>query len=166
MRTGPLSSALVVVQGADASAAAALFAMDMAESYGTALTAAYTVDTAAIRRLSLARIFVDEEGAEYERSLEQTGRRRLAYFEEIARSRGIAARTALLKGSIAEESVKAAEELGADCIIVAGWSQGGGFGDIILEANREIARLAPCPVLVVKGRQGGGARGAPGMEGQ
>ncbi len=165
MKAGPLSSALVVVQGADASASAAGFAIAMAESYGTALTAVYTVDTAAIRRLSLARIFVDEEGEEYERSLEQTGRRHLAYVEELARARGIAARTALLKGSIAEESVRKAEEIGADCIVVAGWRQGGDFRDIILEANREIVRLARCPVLVVKGRGIGGMRDERGMEG-
>jgi nucleotide-binding universal stress UspA family protein len=150
--TGPLSSALVVVQGAGASVAAAGFAVSMAEAYGTSVSAVYAVDTAAIRSLSLARIFVDDEGEEYERSLEMTGRRHLAYVEELARSRGVQVRTMLLKGSIAEEVVRTAEEIGADCIVLAGWERGGDFRDLVLEANREIARMARCPVIIVKGR--------------
>jgi nucleotide-binding universal stress UspA family protein len=148
--TGPLSSALVAVQEAGASPAG--FALSMAEAYGTSVTAVYAVDTAAIRSLSLARIFVDSEGEEYERSLELTGRRHLAYIEELGRARGLAIRTLLLKGSIAEEVVRTAEEIGAGCIILAGWDRGSDIRDIVLEANREIARMARCPVIIVKGR--------------
>jgi nucleotide-binding universal stress UspA family protein len=154
---GPLSRALVVVQGVGASVSAAKFAVAMAEAYGTSVTAVYAVDTAAIRRLSLSRIFVDDEGEEYERSLELTGKRHLAYVEELARSRGVQARTLLLKGSIAEEVVRTAEETDADCIVLAGWERGGDFRDILLEANREIARMARCPVIIVKGRDAGDA---------
>jgi hypothetical protein len=69
-------------------------------------------------------------------------------------------RTMLLKGSIAEEVVRTAEEIGAGCIILAGWERGGDFKDIILDANREIARMARCPVIIVKGRDVNVADGA------
>jgi len=164
--TGPFSSALVAVQGAGASVSAAGFALSMAEAYGTSLTAVYAVDTAAIRSLSLARIFVDAEGEEYERSLELTGRRRLAYVEELGRSRGFAVRTLLLKGSIAEEVVRTAEEIGAGCIILAGWERGSDIRDIVLEANREIAHMARCPVIIVKARDYSAAGAAGGTEGR
>jgi nucleotide-binding universal stress UspA family protein len=162
--TGPLSSALVLVQGVGASVSAARFAVAMAESYGTSVSAVYAVDTAAIRRLSLARIFVDEEGEEYERSLEMTGRRHLAYVEELARSKGVSVRTMLLKGSIAEVVVRTAEETGAGCIVLAGWERGGDFKDILLDANREIARMARCPVIIVKGREAEEASEGRGAE--
>jgi nucleotide-binding universal stress UspA family protein len=58
----------------------------------------------------------------------------------------------LLKGSIAGEVVRAAEELEADCIILGGWEHNSVFRDIIMEASREIANLAPCPVLLVRSR--------------
>jgi len=89
--------------------------------------AAYSVDTAAIRHLSRSRIFVDEESAEYERSLEETGRRRLAFAEELAKAKGMTVATRLLKGSIAGEVVRLAEEAQADCILLGGWEHNGIF---------------------------------------
>ena len=58
--------------------------------------------------------------------------------------------TRLLKGSIAGEVVRLAEEAQADCILLGGWEHNGDFQDILIEASREIANLAPCSVLIVK----------------
>jgi nucleotide-binding universal stress UspA family protein len=149
---GLLSKVVVLAEGLYSSTAPVKYAIALAKAFGTEVIAAYAVDTAAIRHLSLSRIFVDEESEEYERSLEETGRRRLAFVEELAKSKGVALSTRLLKGSIAGEVVRLAEEEGADCILLGGWEHNGDFRDIILEASREIANLAPCSVLIVKGR--------------
>ncbi|MDP3179143.1 MAG: universal stress protein [Spirochaetaceae bacterium] len=148
---GPLKKLLVVVNGAESSILAAKYAIALAKSYGASVTAAYTVDTATIRQLSMSRIFVDEESAEYERSLEETGKRYLAFVEELAKAKGQSVSTLLLKGSIAGEIVKAAEEIGADCIVIGGGERDSSYRDVIVEANREIARLSTCPILGVKG---------------
>jgi nucleotide-binding universal stress UspA family protein len=150
--TGLLSKVVVLAEGLYSTAAPAKYAVALARSFGTAVTAVYAVDTASIRQLRASRIFVDEESEEYERSLEETGRRRLAFVEELARAKGVAVATRLERGSIAGEVVRIAEELGADCILLGGWEHNGDFRDILLEAGREIASLAPCSVLLVKSR--------------
>ncbi len=154
---GLLSTAIVLAEGAYSSAAPAKYAIALAKAFGTRAIAVYSVDTAAIRSLSSSRIFIDEESEEYERSLLETGRRRLAYVEELARAKGAAIETRLLRGPIAGEVVRAAEEEEADCILLGGWERKGAFRDIIIEAGREIASLAPCSVLMVKERDADGA---------
>ncbi len=149
---GLMSRAVVLAEGLYSSAAPVKYAVAMAKVFGTEVTAVYAVDTAAIRQLSRSRIFVDEESEEYERSLEETGRRRLAFVEELAKAKGVSVATRLLKGSITGEVLRVAEEVGADCILLGGWEHNGDFRDIIFEASREIANIAPCSVLIVKGR--------------
>ena len=148
---GLLSNLLVVVNGSDSSIAAAKYAVALGKTMGSAVTAAYVVDTATIRQLAMSRIFVDEESEEYERSLEDTGKRYLAYVEEIGRSKSVQVATRLLNGSIAGAVVKFAEELRADCILLgSSGTRDSEFRDVILEAYREIAKVAPCSVLYVR----------------
>jgi nucleotide-binding universal stress UspA family protein len=147
---GLLENLLVVVNGSDASIAAAKYAAALGKTTGAKVTAAYVVDTATIRQLAISRIFIAEEGEEYERSLEDTGKRYLNYVEEIGRSKRVAIAIRLLKGSVADEIVKLAAELGVDCILLGGWERDSSFRDVIREANAEITKLSPCSVLVVK----------------
>jgi len=149
---GLMSKVLVLAEGLYSSVAPVKYAVALSKSMGAEVTVVYAVDTVAIRHLAASHIFVDEESEEYERSLEETGRRRLAYAREVAREKGVELDSRLLKGSIAGEVVKLAEEIGADCIILGGWEHNGDFRDILLEASREIANLAPCSVLIVKSR--------------
>lgn len=147
---GLLSKVVVLAEGLYSSTAPVKYAVALAKAFGTEVVAVYAVDTAAIRQLSASRIFVDEESEEYERSLEETGKRRLAFVEELARAKGVSIETRLLKGSMVGEVLRLAEEVGADCILIGGWEHNGDFRDILLEASREIANFAPCSVLVVK----------------
>ena len=48
----------------------------------------YVVDTATLRELLLSKIFVEDESAEYEKSLEENGRSYLNYVEELAQEEG------------------------------------------------------------------------------
>ncbi|MBL8968188.1 MAG: universal stress protein [Spirochaetaceae bacterium] len=147
----PLSELLVVITGAESSIEAAKYAIAVSRHYGSRITAVYVVDTATIRQLALSRIFVPEEGEEYERSLEESGRRYLQYAEELAKEKRFHIQTRLLKGSIAGEVIKAAEDIGADCIVIGGGDSGSAYRDAIVESYREIVRSAPCPILVVRG---------------
>jgi nucleotide-binding universal stress UspA family protein len=149
---GLLSKVLVLAEGLYSSTAPVKYAIALRKAFGTEVTVVYAVDTTAIRRLAASRIFIDEESEEYERSLEETGGRRLAFAQGLAREKGVELLTMLLKGSIAGEVVRVAEELEADCILLGGWEHNGDFRDILLEASREIADLAPCSVLMVKSR--------------
>jgi nucleotide-binding universal stress UspA family protein len=149
---GLLSKVVVLAEGLYSSSAPVKYAVALRKAFGTEVTVVYAVDTAAIRRLAASRIFVDEESEEYERSLEETGRHRLAFVAELAKAKGTEVETLLLKGSIAGEVVRVAEEIGADCILLGGWEHKGDFRDILLEASREIANLAPCSILIVKSR--------------
>jgi nucleotide-binding universal stress UspA family protein len=146
---GLLSNLIVVVNGTDTSISAAKYAIALGKTIGSAITAAYVVDTATIRQLAMSRIFIAEEGEEYERSLEETGKRYLAYVEELARSKKVKVETRLLKGSIAGEIVKLSEEVGADCLLVGGWERDSSLRDVIRDANRELVSLSRRSVLIV-----------------
>jgi nucleotide-binding universal stress UspA family protein len=149
---GILDRIVVLAEGLYSTDAPVKYAVALRKLLGTDVIAVYAVDTNAIKHLSACRIFIDEESEEYERSLEETGRRRLAYARSLASAKGIDIDTRLLKGSIANEVMRLAEEVEADCILLGGWSHEGGFRDILIEACREIESLAPCSVLVVRGR--------------
>ena len=69
----PLRKLLVVVNGSESSIGAVKYAIALAKAYGSKVVAAYVVDTATIRQLALSRIFVPDESAEYEESLEGLG---------------------------------------------------------------------------------------------
>jgi nucleotide-binding universal stress UspA family protein len=149
---GLLSSIVVVVNGAESSIAAVKYAISMQKAYGSKVTAVYVVDTHTIRQLAHARIFIAEESAEYERELESTGRHYLAFVEELARTKGLAVETRLVRGSIASEVVRCADETGADCILLGSFERDTVFRDVIVEASREILRFAHCSVLIVRSR--------------
>jgi len=147
---GLLSRLIVVVNGSESSIAAAKYAICLKRELGSEVTAVYVVDTATIRQLLLSRIFVPEESVDYERSLESTGKRYLGFIDELAKAKRAHISSELRKGSIAGEVVRLAEELRADCIVVGGWERDSAFKDVIQEAYREIAKNAPCSVLVVR----------------
>jgi nucleotide-binding universal stress UspA family protein len=149
---GLMSRVVVLAEGQFSSTAPVKYAVALRKVMGTEVTVVYAVDTVAIRRLSASWIFVDEESEEYERSLEKTGYRRLAFAQTLAKEKGVDVETRLLKGSITDEVVRVAEEIGADCILLGGLKHNSEFRDILFEASREIENLAPCSVLVVKSR--------------
>jgi nucleotide-binding universal stress UspA family protein len=148
---GPFSKLLVVVNGSESSVSAAKYAIVLSKAYNCELIVVYVVDTASLRQLVLSRIFVPAESEEYEMRLRESGERLLSYVVELAKKAGRRAETRLLKGAIAGEVVKAADECGADCILLGGWDRGSTLRDIFSDAYREIMRSTPCPVLVVKG---------------
>lgn len=141
---------LVAINGSDASIDALKYALAMKRQLGSKVIACYVVDTATIRQLAISRIFVPDESEEYERSLENSGRRYLNFCQEIATRKRLDVELLLGKGSVPGELIKAAAENDADCIIIGGNPAEMQSRDAIADANREIARNARCPVIFIK----------------
>jgi len=147
----PLISHIVVaVTGSDASILAAKYAIVLAKQYHCKLTAVYVVDTATIRQLTLSKIFIQEEAAEYERSLEKNGERYLAFVDELAHAKGVNVEKIMKKGSIFTEILHAAEDKKADLILLGGWEKDTKTRDIIGHSHREIMINSKCSVVLVK----------------
>jgi nucleotide-binding universal stress UspA family protein len=149
----PLSKLLVVVNGSESSIGAARYAISLAKAYHSSVCAVYVVDTATIRQLAISRIFVPDESAEYEASLEGSGRRLLGYVTELATAQGVKADVVMRKGAIPAEVIGLAEEIEADCIVIGETEKKAAFKDVLMDVYMEIARNSPCPVLVVRGSQ-------------
>ncbi len=145
-----LGHVVVAISGSEASISAAKYSIVLAKQIGCLLTGVYVVDTATIKQLAMNRIFVPEEGAEYERSLEENGKRYLAFAEELARAKGVKMETVLRTGAIHTEIMACADERKADAILLGGWERSREGRDIISDAHREIGYNSSCSVIIVK----------------
>jgi nucleotide-binding universal stress UspA family protein len=144
------SNLVVAISGSDASIAAMKYAILMAKEYQCRLTAVYVIDTATLKQLTMTRIFVQEESAEYERSLEENGKRYLAFARELGESKGLKLETDLRRGAIYSEILSCAEERKADGILLGGWEKGRSAAEIISLSHREIMYNSSCSVIIVK----------------
>jgi nucleotide-binding universal stress UspA family protein len=145
-----ISNVLVAVTGSDASILAAKYSIVLAKLYHCKLSAVYVVDTATIRQLTLSKIFIQEEGIEYEKSLQANGERYLAFVEELARAKGVKVERVLRKGAIFTEILHVADERKADLIVLGGWEKDRSTQEIFGHSQREIMIHAKCSVLLAK----------------
>jgi nucleotide-binding universal stress UspA family protein len=141
---------LVAVSGTDSSILAAKYAIILSKYYQCKLSAVYVVDTATIKLLTLSKIFIHEEGAEYEKSLENNGNRYLTFVEELARAKDVKIEKILRKGAVSTEILHTADEHKTDLILLGGLEKDLKSKDIIGHAHREIMTNAKCSVLIVK----------------
>jgi len=145
-----ISNIVTAVTGTDASILAAKYAIVMAKIYRCKLSAVYVVDTATIKQLTLSKIFIQEEGIEYEKSLEANGNRYLTFVEELANAKGVKLDRILRRGAIYTEVLSVADEKKADLILLGGWEKDTKTKDIIGTSHREIMANAKCSVMLVK----------------
>jgi len=145
-----ISHIVTAVTGTDASILAAKYAIIMAKQYHCKLTAVYVVDTATIRQLTLSKIFIQEEAAEYLKSLENNGKRYLAFVDELAHAKGVKVEKIMREGAIFTEILQIADEKKADIILLGGWEKDTKTRDIIGHSHREIMANAKCSVMLVK----------------
>lgn len=144
---------LVMVNGTEASINAVKYAILMAKLYRCRVHAVYVVDTATIRQLTLNRIFIEEESRDYERSLEENGRRYLAYVDELGKAKGVKIETELRRGAIWSEIIASAEEKRIDAILVgAQESESGDHKESVSATFRSVLLNARCSILVVRER--------------
>jgi nucleotide-binding universal stress UspA family protein len=147
---GLLQTVVVAVSGSEASINAAKYGIVMAKVYKCRLLVVYVVDTATLKELLLSKIFVEDESAEYEKSLERNGTRYLDYVVDLARKKGVEVEALLRKGAISTEIVEAADENDADLVLLGGFEEKPSFRDTISRHHREIMRNAKCSILLVK----------------
>ena len=145
-----IQTVVVAVSGSEASINAAKYGVCMARMLPVRLVSVYVVDTATLRELTHSKIFIEEESKEYEKNLEDNGRRYLNYVRELAAKKGVTMETLLRRGTISTEIVEAAEELGADLILLGGFEEDKSTHDVLSRQRREIVRNAKCSVLIVK----------------
>jgi nucleotide-binding universal stress UspA family protein len=145
-----IQSLVVAVSGSEFSMAAAKYAIAMAKANRARLVAVYVVDTATLKELLLQRIFVEDESIEYERNLERSGERCLAYVAELGDKKGVPVERVLRRGSVSTEIIGSADESKADLIVLGAWEGQSGIRDVVGRQHREILRNARCSVLVVR----------------
>jgi nucleotide-binding universal stress UspA family protein len=145
-----ISNIVVAVSGTDASILAAKYAVVLARTYQCKLSAVYVVDTMTIKQLTLSKIFIQEESAEYEKSLEANGERYLSFVDELARAKGIKIDKVLKKGAVYTEIIHYAEDQKADLILLGGWEKDRKTSEIMGHSYKEIMTNAKCSVLLVK----------------
>lgn len=140
-----------MINGTEASINAVRYAVLMSKLYRSNVSAVYVVDTATIKQLVISRVFIEEESAEYERSLEENGRRYLQYVAEIGKAKGVTIDCELKKGTIWSEVISFAEQRNADLILVgASDSNGTDEKEVQSTVFRSILLNARCSVLAVK----------------
>ena len=147
---GLFNRALLVVDGAEPSIAAAHFAVRMATQVGGELLAVYVVDTATMDYLMQMRIFVKEERLEFERDLELSGQRYLEHVKTIGRNHGIEIQTDLRHGSFHQTILRVAREEEVDAIVLGGWRRTITRKDATSVERQLILSEADCPVIIVK----------------
>ena len=146
-----LGTLLLVVDGSEPSIVAANFAVHLASQIGSTITAVYVVDTATMDYLLQMHIFVSDERQEFERDVENTGKRYLEYVRTIGNNNGIEITTKLLNGSFHQTILAMARNQKVDAIILGGWRRSITRKDATSVERQLILDEAECPVIVIKG---------------
>ncbi len=144
---------LVLVNGSEESIHAAQYGILMSKLYRCNMKVVYVVDTATLKQLTLSKIFVTEESSEYEESLRADGMRYLEYVTDLATAKDIKIETELLSGAVWSETVSAADEFGANLILIGGAERADGGHETVRETYRLIMQNSPCSVLLVEEKQ-------------
>jgi nucleotide-binding universal stress UspA family protein len=145
-----INNIIVAVSGTDTSILAAKYAIVMSKQYQCKLTAVYIIDTATIKMLTLNKIFLQEEGNDYEKSLEKNGNRYLTFVEELASAKGVKIDKVIRKGAVSTEILGIADEKKADLILLGYWEKDNKPNHIFGHSHREIVANSKCSVMLVK----------------
>ena len=142
---------MVFVESTEASVLAAQYAIALAAVCGAEIIAIYVVDIKTLEDLLTAHIFVRMEEMDYERDLEEDGRRYLNHVRELAEAKGIRVTTFLEKGEVHSIVIEKVKELGADLLVMGELETPQSRRDFYFDESERIFREAKCPILVVKG---------------
>jgi nucleotide-binding universal stress UspA family protein len=156
-RGSPMSSLirniLLYIDGSESSITAAQMALVMAKEYGCALKVIYVVNENLLNELLKAKIFVQVEKMDYERDLEEDGKRYLNYITKLADKKGLKIETRLRKGVVHEEVAHEVDESNADLLVQGELGEVLSLRDSFYEEGERILRKVKCPVMVVRGKE-------------
>ncbi|MDD3642347.1 MAG: universal stress protein [Candidatus Krumholzibacteria bacterium] len=151
--SNPLGNILLYIDGSESSITAAQLAITMAKTYQSVLRVMYVVNENLLAELLKARVFVQMEKMDYERDLEEDGKRYLNYVVKLGDRKGIKVETVLRKGVVHEEVAHEAEQWGADLLVQGELGEVLSLRDSFYEEGERILRKVKCPVMVVRGRE-------------
>lgn len=147
----PLGNILLYIDGSESSVLAARMAITMAKVYGSNLRVIYVVNENLLNELLKAKVFVEVEKMDYERDIEDDGKRYLNYVKKLAEGKGVDLDTVLRKGVVYEEVSKEVQEYEADLVIQGELGEVQSLKDSFYEEGERILRRVSCPVMVVRG---------------
>jgi nucleotide-binding universal stress UspA family protein len=150
--SNPLGKILLYVDGSESSITAAQMAISMAKVYGSILRVIYVVNENLLSELLKAKVFVQMEKMDYERDLEEDGKRYLNYIEKLAERKSLQVEIVLRKGVVHEEVAREAEDCMADLLVQGELGEVLSLRDSFYEEGERILRKVKCPVMVVRGR--------------
>jgi len=148
----PLNKILLYIDGSEPSILAAQFAIVLAKSFHCTLRAIYVVNENLLNELLKAKVFVQMEKMDYERDLEEDGKRYLNYVVKLADRKGMKVETVLRKGVVHEEVAREVDDFGCDILIQGELGEVLSLRDSFYEEGERILRKVKCPVMVVRGR--------------
>ncbi len=143
---------MLYIDGSESSITAAQLAISMAKEYGSTLRVMYVVNENLLTELLKAKIFVQMEKMDYERDLEEDGKRYLNYIVKLADRKGLQIETVLGKGVVHEEVAREVDDCSADLLIQGELGEVLSLRDSFYEEGERILRKVKCPVMVVRGR--------------
>jgi len=141
---------MVYLDGTEESLNAAEYAIYLAKKLDAELFALYIVDIKTLEDLLKANIFVKSEELDFERDLEEDGKRYLKEIEIMGKEKNVTVKTFLSKGEINEESIKKIEELNINLLLVGEFDISESRTNIVYSETERIFRRAKCQVLVIK----------------
>ncbi|UCF04923.1 MAG: universal stress protein [bacterium] len=148
----PLRKILIYIDGSESSILAAQFAISMAKQFSSELRVIYVVNENLLNELLKAKVFVQMEKMDYERDLEEDGKRYINYVTKLADRKGVKVETILRKGVVHEEVAHEVEEYDCDLLIQGELGEVLSLRDSFYEEGERILRKVKCPVMVVRGQ--------------
>ena len=149
----PLQRILLYIDGSESSILAAQMAIAMCKRYHSSLRVIYVVNENLLSELLKAKVFVQMEKMDYERDLEEDGKRYLNYIVKLADRKGLTIETVLKKGVVHEEVAREVDEHGSDLLVQGELGEVLSLRDSFYEEGERILRKVKCPVMVVRNRK-------------
>jgi len=141
-------SILVPIDGSEPSLQAVQMALRIIELCPACkFTVLYVIDKLVLNELVR---FSKRGEPEVEAELEEQGRRYLELARKSAERQGLTAQSQTRRGDPFEEVIAAANDLGADLIVMGHTGRRGTSRVLIGSVTQRVLDYAPCPVLVMK----------------
>jgi nucleotide-binding universal stress UspA family protein len=141
---------VVSVTGAPHSLVAAKYAIYLSKLLNSKLTGLYVIDEKSLQELLKTKIFVEVEAMEFQRELEEQGKRFFERVKTMASSKGVEFEGVMLKGVVHTQVVNKAKEIGADILVMGELKEIKSMTETFYNPGERIFREATCPVVIVK----------------
>ena len=146
----PFSDMLVYLDGSEGSMSAAMYAVLLAKGTGSRLHALYCINTKALGDLVKARIFINQEKAEYMDDMGKDARRHIRHIEKLAHSKGVEVTGVIVDGSPSAEVLKYIKDNHVDLLVLGSVNMIRSRREELTSESDRMLRTSPCPVLVAR----------------